>query len=414
MNRPIPITENKKTLVVLDIGTSKILAMLAYIDKDGINISAIGQSNCDGLKKGMVVDIQKTVQSIQKAVQELQSISQLKITNVYIGLSGQHISGINSHGAVAVKNLEVSRDDVSRVVESAQAVKLSNDQQLVHIFTQEFSVDNQQDIKDPIGMTGVRLELKVHLVANSITASQNIIKCAKRCGLELEELIVNPYASSLAVLSSDEKELGVVMVDIGAGTTDIVICYKGNIRHIEVLPIAGDQISNDISMALRIPIIEAEDIKIKHGLARQKMVNPSEQIQVHDVGGTYKKIPRQLVAGVMEARLEELFRLISDVLRKSGYEHLIASGLVFTGGSANIIGFTELAESVFKRTCRVAVPNYHGPLKDIVQDTRYSSCIGMLQNIQKELVNTNNPDKQSNKPVLQAARKAWKWIVGSF
>jgi cell division protein FtsA len=414
MNRPVSsLVDSKKPIVAIDIGTSKVVAMLAYVDENGMNIAAIGQSTCDGLKKGMVVDIQKTVQAIQKAVQELQSISQFKIYSVDIGLSGYHVQGINSHGAVAVKNQEVSLDDINRAIESARAVKLSADQQLVHTFMREFSVDSQEDIKDPLGMTGVRLELKVHLVATSITSSQNIIKCARRCGLESSKLVVNPFASSLAVLGKDEKELGVVLVDIGAGTTDIVICYKGNIRHIEVIPVAGDQITNDISMALRIPIAEAEEIKIKYGVAKQKLVNPSEQIQVHDVGGSYKKISRQLIAAVIEPRLDELFRLIQDVLRKSGYENMIASGFVFTGGSVNINGFLELASSVLKKNCRIGIPNYHGSLRDVVLDPRYSSCIGILQNSLEEMQNSVNT-KGSSKPIIQAAKKAWNWLIGSF
>ncbi|MFM2344435.1 MAG: hypothetical protein RLZZ210_1046 [Pseudomonadota bacterium] len=414
MNRPVSsLVDNKKPIVALDIGTSKVVAMLAYADEQSFNISAIGQATCDGIKKGMVVDIQKTVQAIQKAVQELQSISQVKISNIDIGLSGHHVVGINSHGAVAVKNQEVSGDDVNRAIESARAVKLATDQQLVHTFMQEFSVDNQEDIKDPIGMTGVRLELKVHLVATSITASQNVIKCARRCGLESNKLVVNPFASSLAVLGKDEKELGVVLVDIGAGTTDIVVCYKGNIRHIEVLPIAGDQITNDISMALRIPIAEAEEIKIKYGVARQRLVNPSEHIQVHDVGGTYKKISRQLLAAVIEPRLDELFRLILDVLKKSGYENVIASGFVFTGGSVNINGFLDLANSVLRRNCRIGTPTYHGSLRDVVTDPKYASCIGILQNAYQEVEHNLN-HKHGNKPVMQAAKKAWNWLIGSF
>ncbi len=414
MNRPVSsLVDNKKPIVALDIGTSKVVAMLAYADEQSFNISAIGQASCDGIKKGMVVDIQKTVQAIQKAVQELQSISQVKIGNIDIGLSGYHVVGINSHGAVAVKNQEVSGDDVGRAIESARAVKLANEQQLVHTFMQEFSVDNQEDIKDPIGMTGVRLELKVHLVATSITASQNVIKCARRCGLESNKLVVNPFASSLSVLGKDEKELGVVLVDIGAGTTDIVVCYKGNIRHIEVLPIAGDQITNDISMALRIPTTEAEEIKIKYGVARQRLVNPSEHIQVHDVGGGYKKISRQLLAAVIEPRLDELFRLILDVLKKSGYEHVIASGFVFTGGSVNINGFLDLANSVLRKNCRIGMPNYHGSLRDVVTDPKYSSCIGILQNAYQEVEHNFN-HKHKNKPVMQAAKKAWNWLIGSF
>jgi cell division protein FtsA len=414
MSRPASsLIDSKKSLVALDIGTSKVVAMLAHIDEKGFHISAIGQANCDGLKKGMVVDIQKTVQAIQKAIQELQSIAQTKINHIDIGLSGYHVLGINSHGAVAVKNNEVSNDDVNRAIESARAVKLANDQQLLHTFTQEFRVDSQEDIRDPIGMTGVRLELKVHLVASSITASQNVIKCARRCGLEPNRLVVNPFASSLAALGKDERDLGVVLIDIGAGTTDIVICYKGNVRHIEVLPIAGDQITHDISMALRIPIIEAEEIKIKYGVARQRLVNPSEQIQTHDVGGSYKKVSRQLLAAVIEPRLDELFHLILDVLKKSGYENMISSGFVFTGGTVHLNGFLDLANKVLRKNCRIGIPQYHNALKDVVQDPKYASCLGILQNAYYE-IQQNLDDKNTSKPVMRAAKKAWNWIIGSF
>ncbi|NBQ77840.1 MAG: cell division protein FtsA [Betaproteobacteria bacterium] len=344
------MTRDAKDLIVgLDIGTSKIVAMVAELTLDGrIEIIGLGQHDSRGLKKGVVVNIEATVASIQRALEEAELMADCKIRSVYTGIAGSHIRSFNSSGMVAIKEKEVTETDIARVIETAKAVNIPTDQQILHVLPQEFVVDGQDDIREPIGMSGVRLETKVHIVTGAVSAAQNIVKCVRRCGLEVQDLILQPLASSYAVLTSDEKELGVALVDIGGGTTDIAIFTEGAIRHTAVIPIAGDQITNDIAMALRTPTPEAEEIKLRHGIAKEVLADPAARIEVPGLGDRAPRhMSRQALAAVIEPRVEELFSLVNQVIRESGYEELLSSGIVMTGGTTLMPGMVELAEDIF-------------------------------------------------------------------
>ncbi|NBO97052.1 MAG: cell division protein FtsA, partial [Betaproteobacteria bacterium] len=350
------MTRDAKDLIVgLDIGTSKIVAMVAELTLDGrIEIIGLGQHDSRGLKKGVVVNIEATVASIQRALEEAELMADCKIRSVYTGIAGSHIRSFNSSGMVAIKEKEVTETDIARVIETAKAVNIPTDQQILHVLPQEFVVDGQDDIREPIGMSGVRLETKVHIVTGAVSAAQNIVKCVRRCGLEVQDLILQPLASSYAVLTSDEKELGVALVDIGGGTTDIAIFTEGAIRHTAVIPIAGDQITNDIAMALRTPTPEAEEIKLRHGIAKEVLADPAARIEVPGLGDRAPRhMSRQALAAVIEPRVEELFSLVNQVIRESGYEELLSSGIVMTGGTTLMPGMVELAEDIFLKPVRI-------------------------------------------------------------
>ncbi len=316
----------KDLLVALDIGTSKVVAVVAELKGEGhYEVIGLGQSESKGLKKGVVVNIEATVQSIQRALEEAELMADCKITNVFTGIAGSHIRSFNSSGMVAIKEKEVTQTDVARVIETAKAINIPTDQQVLHILTQEFIIDGQEDVREPIGMSGIRLEVKVHIVTGAVSAAQNIVKCVRRCGLEVNDLILQPLASSLAVLTEDEKDLGVVLVDIGGGTTDIAIFAEGAIRHTAVIPIAGDQITSDIAMALRTPTPDAEDIKVGYGIAKQALADPDEMVEVPGLGERGPRtLSRQALAAVIEPRVEELFSLVQQVVRESGYEELLS------------------------------------------------------------------------------------------
>jgi len=335
--------DNRDLLVGLDIGTSKVVALVAELAPDGqFNVVGVGQTASKGLKKGVVVNIEATVQSIQKALEEAEVMADRQIVQVFTGIAGNHIVSFNSSGMVAIRDKEVGQGDVERVLETAKAINIPTDQQILHILVQEFIIDGQEDVREPIGMSGLRLEVKVHIVTGAVSAAQNIVKCVRRCGLEVNDLILQPLASSLAVLTDDEKELGVVLVDIGGGTTDIAIYCQGSIRHTAVIPIAGDQITNDIAMALRTPTIDAEDLKIAHGIARQEMADPTTMIDVPGVGDRDPRpMSKQALAAVIEPRVEELFTLVRGVVRDSGYEDMVSSGIVLTGGTSLMPGMVE-------------------------------------------------------------------------
>jgi len=299
--------DNRDLLVGLDIGTSKVVALVAELSPEGqFNVLGLGQTSSKGLKKGVVVNIEATVQSIQKALEEAELMSDRRIIQVFTGIAGNHIVSFNSSGMVAIRDKEVGTGDVERVLETAKAINIPTDQQILHILIQEFIIDGQEDVREPIGMSGLRLEVKVHIVTGAVSAAQNIVKCVRRCGLEVNDLILQPLASSLAVLTDDEKELGVVLIDIGGGTTDIAIYSQGSIRHTAVIPIAGDQITNDIAMALRTPTIEAEDLKIHHGVAKQELADATAMIDVPGVGDREPRpMSKQALAAVIEPRVEE-------------------------------------------------------------------------------------------------------------
>ena len=377
MNKP---RETKNLLVALDIGTSKIMAIVAEITPDGaLEILGLGQHPSKGLKKGVVVNIEATVTGIQRALEEAELMADVKIRDVMTGIAGSHIKSFNSHGMVAIKDKEVSQFDVDRVIETARAVNIPMDQQILHILTQEFIIDGQEDVREPVGMSGVRLEVKVHIVTGAVSAAQNIMKCVRRCGLEVRDLVLQPLASAIAVLSQDEKDLGVCLVDIGGGTTDIAVFTGGAIRHTAVIPIAGDQITNDIAMALRTPTKDAEDIKIAHGSALRQLASVNDVIEVPGVGDREpRQMSRQTLAEVIEPRVEELYSLIQRELRASGFEELLSSGIVLTGGSAAMQGMVELGEEVFHMPVRLGVPTYSGGLAEVVRNPRFSTGVGLL------------------------------------
>ncbi|HEY6720637.1 MAG TPA: cell division protein FtsA, partial [Burkholderiales bacterium] len=335
--------ESKNLIVALDIGTSKVVAMVAEIFPDGrMDIIGTGGHESKGLKKGVVVNIEATVNAIQRTLEEAELMADCKIERVFTGIAGSHIKSFNSTGMVAIKDKEVMPIDVERAIETARAMPIPTDQQVLHILTQEFIIDGQDGVREPLGMSGVRLEVKVHIVTGAVSAAQNIVKCVRRCGLEVNDLILQPLASSLAVLTEDEKELGVCLVDIGGGTSDIAVFREGAIRHTAVVPIAGDQITNDIAMALRTPTAEAEELKVRHGCALRQLAEAGQMIEVAGVGDRPPRmLSRQTLAEVIEPRIEELYSLIQQVLRDSGYEELLSSGIVLTGGSAVMQGMVE-------------------------------------------------------------------------
>jgi cell division protein FtsA len=372
--------EYKDLVVGLDIGTAKVMVVVAEVLPGGqLKLAGLGIAASNGLKRGVVVNIDATVQSIQQALKEAELMADCKITRVYTGITGSHIRGINSSGMVAVKDKEVTPADVARVVETARAINISTDQRLLLVEPQEFVIDGQ-DVKEPIGMSGIRLEAKVHIVTGAQSAAENIIKCVRRCGLEVEQLMLNALASSLAVLTDDERELGVAVVDIGAGTTDVAIFTNGAIRHTAVIPIAGDLITSDIAMALRTPTKDAEDIKVDSGFAKQLLADPDQQVEVPGLGDRGPRmLSKQALAGVIEPRVEEIFSLVQQVVRESGYEEVLSSGIVITGGSAVMPGMVELGEDIFLKPVRRGMPKYTGALSDMVAQARAATVMGLLE-----------------------------------
>ena len=367
-------------LVGLDIGTSKIVTIAAEILEDGqINIVGMGQAPSRGLKRGMVVNIESTVQAIQRSLEEAELMADCKISDVFTGIAGSHVKSVNSHGMVAIKEGEVSQMDIDRVIETARAVTIPPDHQVIHILTQEYSIDGQEGVREPLGMSGVRLEARVHIVTGAISAAQNLTKCVRRCHLEVSDLVLQPMASAIAVLSEDEKELGVCLVDIGGGTTDIAVYTGGAIRHTAVIPIAGDQITNDVAMALRTPTRDAEDIKIRYGIA---LVSMASSQSIIDVPGVGERGPRQLthstLAEVIESRAEEIFQLVQQELKRSGFDGLLSSGVVITGGASTMPGMVELAEEVFHMPVRIGTPKYIGGLTEVVKNPRFATGVGLL------------------------------------
>ncbi len=372
--------ENRDLIVGLDIGTSKIVAMVAEVlPEGGINIVGMGSAQSRGLKKGVVVNIEATVSAIQRALEDAELMSNCKINQVYTGIAGSHIRSINSHGMVPIRDREVTHLDMERVIETARAVNISTDQQILHVLPQEYIIDGQEGVREPLGMSGVRLEVKVHIVTGAVSAAQNIVKCVRRCGLEVHDLVLQPLASSLAVLNDDEKDLGVCLVDIGGGTTDIAVFTRGAIQHTAVIPVAGDQITNDIAMTLRTPTREAEDLKIQHGIALRQLADAREMIEVPGIGERGPRmLSKQMLSEVIEPRVEELYSLVQAELRRSGFEEQVSSGLVLTGGSSQMRGMVELAEEVFHMPVRVGTPDYVGGLSERVRSPAYATGLGLL------------------------------------
>jgi len=372
--------ENNELIVGLDIGTSKIVALVAEMPPEGgINIIGLGSAPSRGLKKGVVVNIEATVSAIQRALEDAELMANCKIGQVFTGIAGSHIRSLNSHGMVPIRDREVTHNDIERVIETARAVNISTDQQILHVLPQEFIIDGQEGVREPLGMSGVRLEVKVHIVTGAVSAAQNIVKCVRRCGLEVKDLILQPLASSLAVLNEDEKDLGVCLIDVGGGTTDLAVFTRGAIQHTAVLPIAGDQITNDIAMTLRTPTREAEDLKIQQGIALRQLADAREMIEVPGIGERGPRmLSRQLLSEVIEPRVEELYSLVQAELRRSGFEEQVSSGIVLTGGSSQMTGMVELAEEVFHVPVRVGVPEYVGGLSERVRSPAYATSVGLL------------------------------------
>ena len=378
--------DNKDLVVGLDIGTSRIIALVADLDQEGrLNVIGVGSQESRGLKKGAVVNIEEAVHTISRVIQEVELMADCKVSHVYTGIAGSHIKSFNSNGMVAIKDKEVTQADVERVIETARAMPIPADQEILHILTQEFVIDGQDSIREPIGMSGMRLEVKTHIVTGAVSAAQNIVKCVRRCGLEANDLVLQPLASSYAVLSEDEKDLGVCLIDIGGGTTDIAVWTQGAIRHTSVIPIAGDQVTNDIAMALRTPTREAEDIKIRFGCALTHMADASESIDVAGVDDRpSRKLSRRALADVIQPRVEELFELIQHELHRAGFEDVLSSGIVLTGGASAMPGMVELGEEIFHMPVRLGSPKYTGSLADVVQSPRFSTAYGLLLEAQTQ------------------------------
>lgn len=406
---------DENLIVGLDIGTSKIAAIVGEISADGeIEIIGIGSNRSRGLKKGVVINIESTVHSIQRAIEEAELMAGCEIHSVHAGIAGSHISSLNSHGIVAIRDNEVSSGDIDRVIDAAKAVVLPADQKILHILPKEFIIDNQEGVKEPIGMSGVRLESKVHIVTGAVSAAQNIVKCVRRCGLEVDDVILEQLASSYSVLTDDEKDLGICMVDIGGGTTDIAIFTDGAIQHTAVIPIAGDQVTNDIAIALRTPTQHAEDIKVQYACALPQLANSEESIEVAGVGGRQsRRLARQTLAEVVGPRYEELFTLVQDELRRSGYEDLMAAGVVLTGGSAKMEGAVELAEEIFHLPVRIGVPQFVTGLSDVVKSPIYATGVGLLL-FGKRQAQENVPRIRLDRGMKGVWERMKSWFQGNF
>jgi cell division protein FtsA len=409
------VRENSNVIVALDIGTSKIAAVVALVTDDGgYEVIGLGSASSRGMKKGVVVNIESTVSAIQRALEEAELMADFKIKQVWTGIAGSHIKSFNSHGMVAVKDHEVTQADIDRVVETARAIPIASDQQILHVLNQEFAIDGQEDVREPLAMSGLRLEVKVHIVTGAVSAAQNILKCVRRCGLEVSDLVLQPLASARAVLSDDEKDLGVCLIDIGGGTSDIAIFTQGAIRHTAVLPIAGDQITNDIAMAFRTPTKDAEDIKRRFGCAHRSLADSNEVVEVPSVGDRpTRKLSRQMLSEVIEPRVEELYSLVLAEIRRSGFEELLSSGVVITGGSSAMEGMVELGEEVLHMPVRLGTPVYTGSLSEVLRNPRYSTSAGLLETgvsqLEKEKV-----DKIKNGSVKEVASKMKRWFQKNF
>jgi len=409
------VKDNKNLIVGLDIGTSKVVAIVAEITPDGdLNVIGMGTQPSRGLKKGVVVNIEATMASIQRVLEEAELMADCRIAEVYTGIAGSHIRSLNSSGMVAIKEKEVTQADIDRVVETAKAIAIPNDQQVLHILPQEFIIDGQEDVREPLGMSGVRLEVKVHIVTGAVSAVENVVKCVRRCGIEVKDVMLQPLASAKAVLNDDEKDLGVCLMDIGGGTTDIAVFTNGAIRHTAVIPIAGDQVTNDIAMTLRTPTKEAEELKVRFGCALTQLADPNDIIEVPGVGERGpRKLSRPMLAEVIEPRIEELYTLAQAELRRSGFEELLSSGIVLTGGTALLQGVTELGEEVFHLPVRVGIPAYVGGLKDVVRSPRFATAVGLLLEGREQYLRGEAARAQAT-GLTGAAQRMKQWFKSNF
>jgi cell division protein FtsA len=368
-----------KIIVGLDIGTTKICAVVGELVNDAIEIIGVGTHPSEGLRKGVVINIEKTVQSIKEAIEEAETMAGCEISSVYAGIAGGHIKGFNSHGVIALKEREVTKKDIERVIEAASAVAIPMDREVIHVLEQEFIVDEQDGIMDPLGMSGVRMEAKIHIVTGAVTSAQNIIKCANRAGLDVHDIVLQSIASSEAVLTNEERNLGTALIDFGGGTTDMAVFSRGSIKHTSVLALGGDNLTYDISIGIRTPTVEAEKIKMKYGCALTSMIGSDEIIEVPGVGGRGPRtLPRQFLGEILEPRLEEIFSLIQSELIRSGFEDSINSGVVITGGSSELQGVTDLAEQIFNVPCRIGYPDKVGGLVEVVNKPMYATAVGLV------------------------------------
>ena len=405
----------KDILVGLDIGTSKVAAIVGKVnEEDQLEVIGLGTSPSHGLKKSVVVNIESTVQSIQRAVEEAELMAGCQVHSVYTGIAGSHIRSMNSHGIVGIKDQEVSKEDVERVIDAARAVAIPADQRVLQVMPQEFVIDQQEGIREPIGMSGVRLEAKVHLVTGAVSVAQNIIKCIHRCGLEVDDIILEQLASSSAVLTEDEKELGICLVDIGGGTTDIAVFTDGAIKHSTVIPIAGTQATNDIAVAMRTPTQHAEDIKIKHACVLRQLANPNDTIDVPSAGDRgSRQLSRQTLAEIVEPRYEELLSLVLAELERSGFRDLVAAGVVLTGGSSKMEGVVELAEEIFHMPVRLGTAQNVTGLVDVVRNQIYATGVGLLLfGFQNQMLEQHASSGES--VVAGALDRVRNWFQGSF
>jgi len=366
-------------IVGLDIGTTKICAIVGEVKQEGLEIIGIGTHPSKGLRKGVVVNIDSTVQSIRKAVEEAELMAGCEINTVYVGIAGGHIKGFNSHGVIAVKDKEITKADIARVIEAAQAITIPADREVIHIIPQEYILDQQDCIQEPLGMTGTRLEAKVHIVTAAVASAQNIVKSVNKAGLAVSDIVLQQIASSEAVLGQDEKDLGVALIDVGGGTTDIAIYHNGTIKHTVVISLGGNQITGDIAVGIRTPAEEAEKIKKKFGCCMTSMIDKNETLEVPGVGGRKPKVvSRQILGEIIEPRVEELFQLANQEIAKSGYDSVIVSGIVLTGGTAIMEGMVELAEQIFNLPVRRGMPTGIGGLVDVVRSPMYSTGVGLV------------------------------------
>ena len=409
------MAKSSELVVGLDIGTTKICAIVGEIQPDGVDIVGIGTSPSRGLRKGVVINIESTVNSIKRAVEEAEMMAGCEIKSVYVGIAGGHIKGINSHGIVAVKDKEVKDSDIRRVIDAARAVVIPMDREVIHILPQEYIIDNQDGIKEPLGMSGIRLEAKVHLVTGACSSAQNIIKCANKTGLDVADIVLQQLASSMAVVNEDEKDLGVVLIDIGGGTTDIAIFSGGSIVHTSVLALGGNQITNDIAVGLRTPAPEAEKLKVKHGCAMATLVDKDETIEVPSVGGrSTRTLSRQILAEIIEPRVEEIFSLVQREIQRSGFEDLLASGAVITGGTTILEGMTELAEDVLGMPVRRGIPTRVGGLVDVVRSPVYATGVGLVMYGRAHLENKFFPIRQDRNLYGRIKQRMQGWIRDFF
>ena len=412
----MPKKSERNLITALDIGTSKVVALVGEVDPSGkIEVVGIGNHPSYGLKRGVVVNIEATVQSIQRSVEEAELMAGCEVRSAFTGIAGSHVKSFNSHGIVAIRDYEVSSSDVERVMDAAKAVAIPADQKILHILPQEYLIDSQDSIRDPIGMSGVRLEAKVHLVTGAVSAAQNIVKCVRRCGLEVQEIILEQLASSHAVLTEDEKELGVCLIDIGGGTTDLAVFSGGAIRHTAVIPIAGDQVTNDMAIALRTPTQAAEEIKLKYACALPEIASMKQIIEVLGVNERpLRKISAKALAEVVSARYEELFTLVSHELRRVNFEECIAAGVVLTGGASQILGLIELAERVFNVPVRLGIPQSVTGLTHVVNNPVYATSVGLLLYGQQQLYDVGYMQAPMNGGLQAVWQRMRAWFQGNF